>query len=91
MPEMELMTEPNDPPWEDLTSAVSEDDLGPGLAVVLPGVFVFAANVLERVTVWGLRLGVSPGEPVGVLTGGTGRLDLRSMDCLGCGASVESP
>lgn len=68
MPEMVLITEPSDPPWEDLTRAVSEDDLGPGLAVVLEGVFVFTAKVLERVTVLGLRLGVSLGEPMGVLT-----------------------
>lgn len=91
MPEMELMTEPNDPPWEDLTRAASEADLAPGLPAMLEGAFVFTAKVLERVTILGLRLGVSPGEPAGVLTGGTGRLDLRSRDGLGCGESAESP
>lgn len=89
MPEIEFMTEPKDPPCEDLTSAVNEDDLG--LPTTLAEFFVLTANVLERVTMLGLRLGVSPGDEVAVLTGGTGRLDLRSKGCLGCGASVESP
>lgn len=69
MPEKVLMTDPSDPACEDLTSAVSEEDLGAVLAVAFADVFVFTAKVFERVTVLGLRLGVSAGELLALLTG----------------------
>lgn len=100
MPEIELMTEPSEPLWEERTSAESDaegdESERTGLCSA-PSVRDLTANVLERVTVATLGLlpaclGVFPALAAG--GGGlggdaAGRLDLRSRGCFPTEGAVE--